>query len=43
VLSRRANSCALIMCSSFLALLLTQRNRRGDRLFPGPPGPGIAR
>ena len=37
VLSRRANSCMLIICSHILELLLTQRNQRCDRLFLSPP------
>jgi hypothetical protein len=37
VLSRRANSCTLIICSHILGLLLTQRNRRFDRLLLRPP------
>jgi hypothetical protein len=37
VLSRLANSCTLIICSHILGSLLTQRNRRFDRLFLRPP------
>jgi hypothetical protein len=37
VLSRRANSCTLVIYGHILGLLLTQRNRRFDRLFLRPP------
>jgi hypothetical protein len=42
VLSRRANSCTLIICSHILGSLLTQRNRRFDRLFLRPPRQSVS-
>ena len=40
VLSRRANSCTLIICGLVLGLLLTQRSRRSRSSNPAPT-PGI--